>query len=340
MDPEKILFIRRDNIGDLVCTTPAIRAVRERFPRARISLLVNTYNADIVRDHPDIDQIYVFQKPKHAPGRWRWAVLWENFRLFHRIRRERYDVAIGCGIYNKTLSHYTFFTGARRRIGYVRDNAGRFFYNVPVTPSTRREHEVVKVFRLLAPLGITGEPGEMVLKPDAGEVRKFADFVAARRADPARPLLAVAISARIRRHQWPLENFMALIDKCLAVADVLILWAPGSQRSVTYPGDDEAAARVIGRFKPALLAYPTPTLKALVAALNGADAVLTLDTGNLHLASALHKPLLALMTERNVPLWAPWKTRSRLVTSPGDVADIGVEQVWPEVLSLLGPWRD
>ena len=58
--PVKILFIRRDNIGDLICTTPALRAVRGAFPHARIGVLANTYNTDALLGNPDVDDVFVY----------------------------------------------------------------------------------------------------------------------------------------------------------------------------------------------------------------------------------------------------------------------------------------
>jgi heptosyltransferase-3 len=329
MDLKKIIFIRRDNIGDLVCTTPAIRAVRQRFPRARLSILVNTYNAEVIANHPDIDRIYIFQKPKHALERHKFAVLWENFKLFRQIRQENYDAAIGCGMYNRTLSHYTFYTGARKRIGYCREGRGRFFYNVPIPEAREPEHEIIKVFKLLTPLGITGDPGDMVIEPEAAEVEKFAAFTAARRRHWDRSLVALAISARIKHNRWPVAKFITLIDRLLAQGrtEVLILWAPGSEKSPTYPGDDESAAEIIQRFQGDVLAYPTVSLKALIAALFGVDAAVTLDTGSLHIAAAAKKPLVALMNPGKALNWYPWRTPGQVVVSSGKVQDIEVEEV-------------
>src|SRR5512141_672933 len=58
----KILVIRRDNIGDLVCTTPLISALRLRHPRAHIAALVNTYNRQLLEGHPDLDAVYAYDK--------------------------------------------------------------------------------------------------------------------------------------------------------------------------------------------------------------------------------------------------------------------------------------
>ncbi len=334
--PRKIILIRRDNIGDLVCTTPALSALRQAFPAAELALLVNTYNAALVAGHPDLDRLYVLEKPKHAPGRLRAAVLWDNFRVFRRIRRERYDVALGCGSFTPTLAHYTFLTGAAVRLGYLRTPGGFPWYTHPLLETPEPLHEVEKVFRLLRPLGVTGEPGDLRLFPDPREVARFQAFKAARLAGSPKPLAAVAISARIRHNRWPLERFSELIRGLLAEGRlaVLLLWAPGSAASPTFPGDDEAAARLLGQFGDAILAYPTPGLPALVAALFGADLVVTLDTGSLHLAAAARKPTVALMTAGKVAGWRPWRTPCRVLTAPERVADIPAVRVLEAVREL------
>ena len=65
----KFLVIRRDNIGDLVCTTPLIHALRIAYPKAQLCVLVNSYNRPVVENHPDIDTVYAYTKAKHRePG--------------------------------------------------------------------------------------------------------------------------------------------------------------------------------------------------------------------------------------------------------------------------------
>ena len=61
----KILVVRRDNIGDLICTTPFFAALRRRHPEAWIGALVNSYNAPVLDRNPDIDEVFAYQKLKH-----------------------------------------------------------------------------------------------------------------------------------------------------------------------------------------------------------------------------------------------------------------------------------
>jgi len=333
-EPRKIILVRRDNIGDLVCTTPALAALRRAFPRAELALLANSYNAVILAGHPDLDRLYTVRKPKHQPERAKAAVLLENLQVFRLIRRQGYEVAIGCGAYSPTLAHHTFFTGARLRLGYVRHKGLFPWYTHPLPEPSDPCHEVERVFRLLSPLGVQGEPGPLQLFPDPGELARFRAFVAAQPGGADRPLAAVAISARTANKCWPISHFLELIRALLADGRlrVLLLWAPGSAHNPMFPGDDDAAAKIRAQAGEGLLAYPTPRLPALVAALFGADLVVTLDTGSLHVAAAAGKPVVALMPPENVAGWHPWRCPHRVLTHPAGVAAIPVgavlEAVW------------
>ena len=333
----KILFIRRDNIGDLICTTPAIHSVREKYPDAKIGMLVNSYNADVIKHNPDINELYIYEKAKHAPDKNKLSVWWDNFKVFHRIRKERYDVAIACGSYSPTLAKYTFFTGAKLRIGFSKKKTRAFFYNKPVIPPVGDAHEVIRVFNLLSPMGIHDGPGKLILVPDDAELKRFELYKKNAVKDPFKPLLAIAISARIKANKWSTEKFMELIDKILLqeTASVLLLWAPGSENNPTFPGDNESAERISRNFEGRIIAYPTPSLKSLIAAIAGSDIVITLDTGSLHMAAALGKVTVAMMTKGKAKTWYPWKTRNVVIAAENAVNEIQVDSVLQAVNDLI-----
>ncbi|MBI5740613.1 MAG: glycosyltransferase family 9 protein [Nitrospirae bacterium] len=333
--PLKILFIRRDNIGDLICTTPAIHAVREKFPEAKIGILVNTYNAAMIANNPDIDEIYIYEKAKHALDKSKLSVWWSNFRVLLRIRREHHDFAIGCGSYSPRLSRYTYMTGAGVKIGFSKDNNS--LYDVRIAEPKQDMHEVERTFSLLTPLGINTAPGDMILRPDVTELNRVGNFIKSRIRKPGKPLLAVCISARIQNNKWPPERFINLIQKMLdeEIANVLLLWAPGTGRHPTFPGDDELADSVIKHFQETIIACPTKTLEALICAVGSSDLVLTLDTGSLHISAALKKTTVALMTKAKSLSWYPWRTRHTIITADGDVKDIREEDVYDSIKKML-----
>src|SRR5688572_31042511 len=91
----RILVVRRDNIGDLVCTTPFIAALRQRLPDAWIGALVNSYNAAVVERNPDLDTVIAYTKLKHLqPGESALAVLRARLAALWRLRRQRLDYVV------------------------------------------------------------------------------------------------------------------------------------------------------------------------------------------------------------------------------------------------------
>src|SRR3954470_12914445 len=89
----RYLIIRRDNIGDLVCTTPLIDGLRAAHPNAWIGALVNTYNAEVLARNPALDEVLSYEKLKHRRGSILSNVL-ERMRLRARLRSYRLDAVL------------------------------------------------------------------------------------------------------------------------------------------------------------------------------------------------------------------------------------------------------
>ncbi|TAN45277.1 MAG: glycosyltransferase family 9 protein [Nitrospirae bacterium] len=305
---KKILFIRRDNIGDLICTTPAIHAARERFPQAKICALVNTYNAAALEGNPDIDGLYVYEKAKHSSKN-KASVIFGNMRLLMKIRREHFDVAIGCGSYSSRLERYTRLTGAAMRIGYIKEGTeGPKGYNAALTESEGPLHEVERTFMLLSGLGINSAPPAMKVYPSAGEMKKVVVFMSS--SGIKQPVIAFHISSRKPDNRWPIDKFIELgrLVRSKLGADVMLLWSPGSEGNVYHPGDDEKAAAVTAALGPQTAAYKTESLAELIAALSASDLVVCCDGGAMHIAAALGKPVVTIWGSTSQDRWRPWGT--------------------------------
>ena len=346
----KVLFIRRDNIGDLICTTPAIHALRKNFPAAKIGVLVNSYNADAIANNPDIDEIYIYEKAKHAEGKNRLLVWLGNLRLLLKIRGEKYDAAIGCGNYSPSLARYTFLTGAKKRIGYVRSGDRSISYNIPINEPTEPLHEVIATFRLLEPFGIDGEPSRLVLLPSADEKEKVLKFLFPHPTShiPHPNLIAIHISSRKENNRWQVDKFVELGNMLIKKYNILpmILWAPGSSKNPFHPGDDEKAEAIAKRMfiKPAL--YKTVNLKELIAAISMCKLVICCDGGAMHIAAALGKPIVTIWGSTDRRRWAPWKTEN-IILQKGHTADeVSVEEaigafetLWQTAVSKAGGYK-
>lgn len=328
-----LLVIRRDNIGDLVCTTPLIHALRQHYPKARICVLVNSYNRPVVENNPDIDTVYSYMKAKHREeGTSVFGVYWDRLRLMRELRRERFDYAILAGAHflSRALrfarlirpKHIIGFTEPGKR-GVERIDAG-VPYSLP-----RPLHEVEDIFRLLAPLGIEGEPPPMRVFPATPALAQAQAALREKKLPPEN-VIGVHISARKPSNRWPAEHFIALIRSLHEKhqAAFMLFWSPGSASNPRHPGDDEKAQQIMCQLGDVpILAYPTDRLDQLIAGLSLCRAVVCSDGGAMHIAAALGKPILCFFGKSDKTRWYPWKARHALLRPPSlDVADIGVEE--------------
>jgi len=75
-DISKILVVRNDNVGDLICSTPAIQALRENFPKVYIAVLVASYSQNAILGNPFVDEVFIYDKYKHGRYKSRRSLIW------------------------------------------------------------------------------------------------------------------------------------------------------------------------------------------------------------------------------------------------------------------------
>jgi len=320
----KILVIRRDNIGDLVCTTPLFSALRQHRPTARIFALVNSYNAPILAGNPDVDEACVYRKAKHRnAGESRLSVWLKTWALIRRLRRERFDVAIVATPGRQPAAlKFAHWVKARRVIAYGDASEG---ISDPLPLSLANEgHESEAVMRLLAPLGITAAPGSLSVYADS-------ELAAAVRVPEGEgPLVALHISARKPAQRWPVERF-AELARALHARDgarFLLFWSPGPENHPQHPGDDGKAECLLSAcHNLPVLACATQRLEELVAGLSRCDAVICSDGGAMHIAAGLGKPIVCFFGNSGLARWHPWSVDYEPLQKPSfDVRDISVDE--------------
>lgn len=286
-----IIVIRRDNIGDLVCTTPMLRSLRQRNPSAWVGVLANRYNVAVLHRNPDVDEVFSYRKAKHrGAGESRWAIWLETAQLMWRLRRRGIDVAI---VASPGGERYARMIGARRII--AEKPAGKM-------------HEVERCNAMLGELGSTGTPGPVRVSGDPRLAEALAARAGVRETTGVR--VAVHISARRPKQRWPADAFASLISEllaCGAASQVLLFWAPGSQNDPAHPGDDEKLAEVMAQLGGLpVFPLPTSTLDELIAGLSLCQAAICSDGGAMHVAAGLGMPLVCLFGDSDADRWHPW----------------------------------
>ena len=335
MTPLQILIIRRDNIGDLLCTTPLIHGLRKRYPDASIAVLASSYNAEILRGNTEVDKVFVFPKrhEKKSAGYF-FSKLWKRWRLVQEIRKYRFDhliLANGGWRYARHL-------GGKEMIGFRERHQPDHCQPeviVPLEDEGREDHEVEKMACLGSVLGVTEAMGPLHLFPDPGEVIRQRQHLVDLGWDPTLPTLGLHISSRQPHQRWPQESFVALAQELLKKKrlQILLFWSPGKNNNRMHPGDDEKARGILEHFQHReVLPCPTKTLRELIAAISLVDYIICSDGGAMHIAAALQKPILCFFGASNVKEWHPWHVPYSILQSTSQcVADITVEEVMNHV---------
>lgn len=341
----KILIVRRDNIGDLICTLPLITSIRALHPEARIDLLVNSYCAPVVANNPDVDNVYIYTKAKHKDvGQSTLAVHWRRLWLTLKLRALRYDWLVLANVgYSPRPLRWAKQVGAKRVVGFV--DAAHVGQDKVLTDSIlldRRDvhHEVEYLMQLLQPFGTVDETSAARITPEPDALA--AARLLLRPAGDHKPLVGINISARLPSQQWPAERFIELIHQLQTEARCVLFWAPGSQSNAGHPGDDEKAAEILNACAgvdgtPAVMPYPTRSLSQLIAGISVTDLLVTADGGALHIGAACNKPIVALFGDSDSRQWYPWHV-PHIILHPEsrDVRSISAQQVSEAVRALRG----
>jgi len=312
---KSFLVIRRDNIGDLVCTTPLLRALREHFPDALICTLVNSYNAPVLANNSDVNEIYAYTKAKHRQNGTSLARLyWERLKLFWALRRRRFDYVL--------LAGQSQGTRLMRLAKFIAP------HQILIQPETANGHEVERVFRMLTPLGIDTPPPLLRIVPDVVRAAALRQHLFPQ-GTPT-PLIGLHISARKPSQRWPTEHFVELAQNIhrLYGASFLLFWSPGNEANPQHPGDDEKAQQIMHALASLpIQACPTQQLEELIAGLSLCDSVICSDGGAMHLAAGLGKPILCFFGKSDRARWHPWGVPYQLLQPPSlEVTDISVAE--------------
>jgi heptosyltransferase III len=323
-----ILVVRRDNIGDLVCTTPLFSALRRRYPQAWIGALVNSYNAPVLDRNPDLDRVVVYTKLKHLePEDSRLGALARRLAEFWALRRRRLDcVVLATPLVVPRTVALARALAPRRIVAFSEERVRR----------VAGLHEVERVFSLAEELGLEGPIPPLKVVPDPSLAARALDALG-----PSKGKLKVAVQISTRRpaQQWPAERFVALLQRLHALgAAAMLLWAPGPASHPRHPGDDEKAAAIAAALAESAppVAYRTERLAELIGAFASCDAVITSDGGAMHLAAALRKPIVCFFGDVAPEQWRPWGVPHRVLRAASrKAADITVDETLAAMRELL-----
>lgn len=300
----RILLIRLRLIGDVVFTTPAVGALRRRFPTAHLTYLVERPAEPVVRHLPALNDIIIAERPRGV------ARVACDLRLGRRLRAERFDVAID--FHGGPRSAFlTWASGATERIGY--GLPGRRWCYTTRVPWSRSlippRHSVLNQWDLLAPLGI-GAPDRaqdaVVMAIDPAADARVADRLRAAGIEPAAPIVVMHVSAGNPFRRWPAGSF-ATVAAGLVREDRRrrVIVTSGPSESAAAEAVAGEARRLAGDAAGGIVRTGEFDLAELRSLVGRSALYIGGDSGPLHIASTTATPIVALfgptLPERSMP---------------------------------------
>jgi ADP-heptose:LPS heptosyltransferase len=297
--------VRLRQIGDVVFTTPAVAALRRRFPDAHLTYLVEPAAAPIVASNPHLDAVLVVPRHRGIAG------MLADVTLGWRLRRAQYDLAIDFHG-GPRASLLTLMSGAPRRIGY--DVVGRSWMYTDVVErprELRRRHSVENQWDLLNVLGIArptpvGNPVEMTV--DRAATQSVDDRLAAAGVAPGDDLAVIHVSASSPFRRWPLPAFVDTVAALAAHAGRRVIVTSGpSERDAATGIISDARAKLPPGDRHRVLGCGDFSLAELRALLERSALFIGGDSGPLHLAATTRVPIVAIFGPTPSERSAPWR---------------------------------
>ena len=300
-------------------TTPAIHALRRRFPGAHLTYVVEPAAAPVVLDNPHLDEVIV------APRAKGWRGVRGDLMLGRRLRAARYDLAIDFHG-GPRASLLTWLSGAPARLGYTIAGRSWMYTRTVARPrQLRARHSVENQWDLLAALDIPPPdrsqfPVEMIVGAPA--VAAVAERLARAGVQPDDPIVLLHVSAGNPFRRWPIAHFVALVD-------VLVRDDPRRRIIITAgPSEHDAADRVMAGARARLqgladrvLSCGEFSLTELRALADRAVLYIGGDSGPLHIAATTGVPVVGLYGPTLPVRSAPWRD-DRFITESVDAGEL------------------
>lgn len=317
-----LVVLRLGALGDVANTLPAVSALRRALPDAHIAWIVEQGSRDLVAASGVANEVIVFPRRTIASDfrrPWTWhrgiAGFW---RFMRTLRAKHYDCILDFQG-NLKSGLMTFTSGCPAKVGFARGHCREgnwLFTNLQAMPKSRRMARAEKNAALAQVVYPELELGLVSIPVNADKAGVAASFAA---EFPARGPLVVmhpGTSAFGEFKRWPPERYGALaawMSERLG-ARCAVTWGP-SERALA----DEVSAASKGAARPA----PALDVAGLIELLRTADLVVAADTGPLHVAALLQRPVVALYGPKDPDIYGPYGTRCEMVRAGSSCSPCG-----------------
>jgi ADP-heptose:LPS heptosyltransferase len=332
--PRNILIIDFGQLGDVVLSLPALRAVREKFPFARITVAVGKPGGEIIDMSGYADATIEVDRVALRDGFKPLSVL-KVIDIVKDVRRREFDFVIDLHSFSET-NLLGYFSRAphrlfARRPGRSLDFLSKFSPKPPIDRNDPKQHLVDRYLDVLKPLDISSAHRIPRLTPRPQHYIAADTMLRKAKADAGAPLVGLFPGAGHPGRRWPMEKFSQLAD---------FLIRNDKLRPVIFVGPEERhmLTQLREMFPPPSVVLDKLTIPELAAAQSRLAVFVSNDTGPVHIAAAVGTPVVVLIDLPTPHAYVPLSDAQRLMFSER-VSTIEVEDVYAATRELLTAGR-
>ncbi len=301
----KLLVVKPSSLGDVIHALPFLKSVKDSFPDYRVDWIINRNLKGLIEDNPLINRVHVIDKESWKKAANMITSLSDIMSLRKTLRAEHYDLVVDLqGLLRSGIMAH--FAAASKTIGFDDAREGsRFFYDEKI-PTYGVSHAVDRSLEAARAVGAEVTHAEFPLPVQDNKKVNIKQLIG---NDDA--YIIIAPSARWQSKRWPASYFASLISKLRVRC--IIIGSNNDMRLVKQVMDSalDNAINFCGK----------TDLKELIALISGSLAVVSNDSGPMHIAAALDKPTIALFGPTNPKKTGPygWQTNRHLKVIRSDI---------------------
>jgi ADP-heptose:LPS heptosyltransferase len=324
-NPQNILIIDFGQIGDVILSLPALKAVREKFPNARVTVMIGKASADIIEISDFVDEKIAVNRAELRRSNTFWSI-WQIFKLVAEVRRRKFDLVIDLhSLYETNL--LGFLSGAKHRLFSNRetrslDSLSNFRPKPPLFD--RAKHLTDYYLDTLKPLGIENAGRFVQIKPRSADYEKTENLL---QNIKGKNLVGIFPGAGHVSRRWGLDNYAELAKRLSADKDLQIIVFLG-------PEEKNLRAEIEGEFPAEAIIFDNLTLLEFAAALSCLQLLISNDTGAIHIGAVVGTSILVVMDERAPVTYLPLTEKIRAVRSRY-LEEIAVGEVFDAAQNFL-----
>jgi len=294
---KRILIIRTDKIGDLVLSTPVIKAVRDAYPDSYIAAVVRPYAHEIIKGSPYLDEIITYDKEKNGKG-----ILWD-IKFILKLRKKKFDLALV--LHPKNRVHIiTFLSGIPERVGYDKKLGCLLTKKIPHLKQYGLKHEIDYTLDIVRYIGIEPKEKSLYVTVDKEAKKKIGDMFAMNGISESDLVVTIHPGSSCFSKRWDARHFAK-------VADSLVLQRRNAKIIIIAGPHDKCFGDRVAELMKAknMNLSGKTTVSEMVCILKRSGLFISNDSGPVHIACAVGTPTISIFGRSDRGLsperWAP-----------------------------------